>query len=111
MSTDVSRYHGRPIKVGARRLSDFISETVDFLKLDVEGAEQRVLSDLVQTAKIRQVRQMVIECHHRIGGQKSCLAGFLGMLEESGFEYQILAAVRPVTTKNAFQDVLVGAYR
>jgi FkbM family methyltransferase len=111
MSTDISRCHGRPIKVGARRLSDFISENVDFLKLDVEGAEHRVLSDLLETGKIRQVRQMVVEYHHRIGGQKSCFAGFLEMLEQSGFEYQIFAAVRPVTTRNVFQDVLVGAYR
>jgi FkbM family methyltransferase len=111
MSTDISRSHGEPIKVGARRLSDFILETVDFLKLDVEGAEHRVLSDLLQTGKIRQVRQMVVEYHHRIGGQKSCLAEFLGMLEKAGFEYQVLAAVHPVTSKNVFQDVLVGAYR
>jgi FkbM family methyltransferase len=111
MSTDVSRLAGEPIKVPARRLSEFIQGDVDFVKLDVEGAEHRVLDDLVQSGKIGAIRQMVVEYHHRIGQRKSCLAEFLLMLEQAGFEYQIHAALYPVTSKNVFQDLLIGAYR
>lgn len=111
MSTDTSRLRGEAIKVPARRLSHFIDGTVDFLKLDVEGAEHRILNDLVQTGKISAVRQMVIEYHHRIGQHKSCLAEFLFKLEQAGFEYQTHAAVYPVSSRDVFQDMLIGAYR
>ncbi len=110
MSTEVSRLKGEAIKVQGRKLSQFIQGTVDFVKLDVEGAEHRVINDLVQTEKIKFIRQMVIEYHHRIGFQKSCLAEFLLLLEEAGFEYQIHAALYPVTSKGTFQDVLISAY-
>ncbi len=111
MSTDASRLKGEPIKVRARRLSEFIQGDVDFVKIDVEGAEHRVLGDLVESDKIGAIRQMVVEYHHRIGQQKSCLAEFLLMLEQAGFEYQIHAALCPVTSKDVFQDMLIGAYR
>jgi FkbM family methyltransferase len=111
MSADVSRSSGHAIKVPACRLSEFIDGTVDFLKLDVEGAEHRILSDLVQTGKLKNIRQMVVEYHHRIGQQKSRLAEFLGELEQAGFEYQIHASLYPVSTRNVFQDVLIAAYQ
>lgn len=111
MSTDPARLKGESIVVPARRLSSFISGIVDFLKLDVEGAEGRVLEDLVQTGKIESVKQMVIEYHHRIGNQRSSLGDFLRLLEEAGFQYQIQASVYPVTSKDTFQDILIGAYR
>lgn len=109
MSANNSRIRGRAISVPARRLSEFIRDTVDFLKLDVEGAEYRVLNELAQSGKIRVVRQMVIEYHHRIGLQKSCLAEFLSILEQAGFDYQVHAAVYPLTLKNAYQDILIAA--
>lgn len=111
MSTDASRWHGEPIKVPARRLSEFIHGDVEFIKLDVEGAEHRILGDLAQTGKIAAIRQMVIEYHHRIGQQKSCLGPFLLMLEQAGFEYQINAALYPLTSKTVFQDILIRVYR
>jgi FkbM family methyltransferase len=111
MSTDPSRANGERIKVLARKLSDFIEGTVDFLKLDVEGAEHRVLCDLFQTGKLEAIQQMVIEYHHKIGEQKSKLAAFLSMLERAGFEYQLHAGLYPVNTRGTFQDVLIAAYQ
>jgi FkbM family methyltransferase len=111
MSAVRSRSQGEPIKVQARKLSDFIQGPVDFLKLDVEGAEHRVLRELKESGKIGAIRQMVIEYHHKIGGEKSCLSGFLEMLEQAGFEYQIRATVNPLSSKGIFQDVLIGTYR
>jgi FkbM family methyltransferase len=111
MSTDASRAQGAPIKVPARILSSFVHGRVDFLKLDVEGAEHRVLADLALSEKLGNIRQIVIEYHHRIGQQKSCLAPFLKELEQGGFEYQIHAGLYPVTTRDVFQDVLIAAYQ
>jgi FkbM family methyltransferase len=111
-STDGSRSSNhQSIKVRACKLSDFIAGTVDFLKMDVEGAEHRILYDLVQSGKIKNIRQMVVEYHHRIGQQKSRLAEFLHQLEQAGFDYQINARLYPVCSRDVFQDVLIAAYQ
>jgi FkbM family methyltransferase len=102
----------REIIVKAGKLSSYINGPIDFLKLDVEGAEWDVMTDLKSSGKLSLIRSMVIEYHHKIGGQASCLARFLGLLEEEGFEYQIAAAgCDPITRKGVYQDVLIGAYR
>jgi FkbM family methyltransferase len=82
MSTDRSRLTGQCIQVPSQRLSGFVQGPIDFLKLDVEGAEHRVLCDLVTSGAIGLVREMVIEYHHHIGKQRSCLADFLRLLEQ-----------------------------
>jgi FkbM family methyltransferase len=111
MSTNDSRLEGKRIQVPSRKLSEFVQGPVDFLKLDIEGAEHRVLLDLVTSGKINFIREMVIEFHHHIGKQRSCLASFLQLLEHAGFEYQIHASLYPVNAKGVFQDVLIRAYQ
>jgi FkbM family methyltransferase len=111
MSADVARLKGRAIHVPSKKLSEFIQDRVDLVKLDVEGAEHRILSDLVSSRKIQYIQQMVIEYHHHVGNQRSRLSEFLGRLETAGFEYQIHSSLWPVTAKNVFQDMLIGAYR
>jgi FkbM family methyltransferase len=103
--------NNREIMVNAGKLSHYIDGPVDLLKLDVEGAEFDVMTDLKHSGKISQIRRMVIEYHHKIGAQASCLARFLALLEEEGFEYQISGGCDPITSQNVFQDILIGAYR
>jgi hypothetical protein len=76
-----------------------------------KGAEGRVLTELAQSGKINFVKQMAIEYHHRIPGERSALAGFLKILEESGFEYQIAASGIPCPSAPRFQDVMIYALR
>jgi FkbM family methyltransferase len=111
MSTDRSRLKGEAIQVPARKLSDFIEGTVDLLKIDVEGAEHRILCDLVVSRKIECVKELIVEYHHRIGNQHSCLAAFLKPLEDSGFDYQIHASVSGISSQDTFQDILIRAHR
>jgi FkbM family methyltransferase len=111
MSTSNARVEGRCIRVPTRKLSDFIEGPIDFLKMDVEGAEHRILNDLVHSGKIRLIAQMVIEYHHRIGNNQSCLGHFLRNLEDAGFQYQLHAALYPVTARDTFQDILIAAQR
>jgi hypothetical protein len=103
MSADRSRLAGESIQVSSRKLSEFVRGPIDFLKLDVEGAEHRVLCDLVASGKIDFIQQMVVEYHHRIGKQRSRLAHFLQQLEDAGFEYQIHASLYPVTSSGSIK--------
>lgn len=75
------------IKVPMRRLSDFIDSPVDFLKLDVEGAEGEVLTDLDETGKLQLVRDMVIEYHQDSQKQGYALGKLLSLLEKNNFLY------------------------
>lgn len=113
MSTTRERFStaAREIKVQSGRLSDFIDGPIDFLKLDIEGAEFAVMHDLVESGKIAQISRMVIEYHHKMGAQPSHMASFLSILEAAGFEYQIHARCEPITSEDLFQDIMIGAYR
>jgi FkbM family methyltransferase len=111
MSTDNLRMNGERIRVPSRKLSDFVRGPIDFVKVDVEGAENRLLCDLVASGKIDLVEQMVVEYHHHISNHRSCLAEFLQQLEHAGLEYQIDASVFPVTSGRVFQDILIGVHR
>lgn len=110
-STARARVSGREVKVPGKRLSDYISRPIDFLKLDIEGAEDHVLDDLVRSRKINSITQGVIEYHHKIPGQPSRLGSFLKTLESSGFEYQLSAKCWPITLRDQFQDVTIVIYR
>jgi FkbM family methyltransferase len=67
------------------KLSGFIDQKVDFLKLDVEGVEDRVLQDLAAADKLKMIQQMVIEYHHHIINQEDRLSAFLKILEDHHF--------------------------
>lgn len=97
--------------VRGARLSGFIDREVDFLKLDIEGAEAAVLRDLVESGTLRRIRAMVIEYHHHITPKDDALASFLRTLEEHGFGYQLRAPLRDLTERGQFQDILIAAYR
>ena len=73
-------------------LDDLIGEDdVDFLKIDIEGAELDVISG---SKKLNRVKQMFIEYHSFTDTpqQLSCL---LSILESSGFRYYIDTVYSP----------------
>ena len=56
----------KSLSVDSVLLSDYINKTVDFLKMDVEGAETLIFEDLDKSGKIKLVKEMVIECHSKV---------------------------------------------
>jgi FkbM family methyltransferase len=68
------------------RLRDFLTEPVDFLKMNIEGAEYEVLADCGD--RLRLVREMVVEYHH-LPGLPRTLHKILELLHSLGFEYLI----------------------
>lgn len=73
------------------RLSTLLREPVDFLKLDVEGAEYEVVQDLIATGAIGWVLEAVIE-YHELPAQSNGGRRLTSALEGAGFEVTIVAA-------------------
>jgi len=71
------------------KLSDYIKQEVDFLKLDIEGMELDVVQDLVESGKIQHVNQMVVEYHPALFPHRDGYSWLRKMLQGSGFEVQL----------------------
>jgi FkbM family methyltransferase len=52
--------------VTARKLSDFIKEEIDLIKIDVEGGETNIIDDLISNSKIKLVKEIILEFHPNI---------------------------------------------
>ena len=68
------------------RLINYLTEPVDFLKMNIEGAEYEVLLDSVDRLSV--VREMVIE-YHAFEGMAQNLHKILDILARKGFKYLI----------------------
>ena len=71
-------------KVHAVRLRDYLDKPVDFLKLDIEGAEVEVVKDCA--ASLRNVRTLFVE-YHSFESEKQSLPELLTMIREAGFRF------------------------
>jgi FkbM family methyltransferase len=77
---------GETISVTACSLRPHLGEPVDFLKLDIEGAEVDVLLDCA--SELTNVQNLFVE-YHSFAGQPQRLSELTGVLSEAGFRYQI----------------------
>ena len=93
------------------RLSDYITEDIDLLKLDVEGSEMAILEDLIAAGKLERVRQIIGEYHHHVKPDEDRLCEFLSLLERAGFGYHIRAVLPLPFPERQTQDFLFSAYR
>ena len=112
-STRSGRVGGTSREVPATRLSDHLAGPVDYLKLDVEGAERIVIEELERSGKLDLVERMAIEYHHHVETEEDLLGNLLAILERKGFGYQLEARLGPgaAAARGRFQNVLVYAYR
>jgi FkbM family methyltransferase len=77
------------ITVKAVRLRDFLDRPVDFLKIDIEGAEYKVMNDIA--GQLHFVDHLFLEYHGSFT-QNAELAQLLTLLVEKGFSYYIKEA-------------------
>lgn len=97
-------------------LADYIDREVDFLKMNIEGAERDVLVGLGE--KVRQVKQMVVE-YHQLEGFSQNLHEILEFFSRHEFEYVIHSftpytnpgAHPPFGSGNNFYTLAVYAHR
>lgn len=98
----VSKSQGA-IRIPAAALSPFLDEPVDFLKLDIEGAEFEVLQSC--RGRLGNVEKAFIEYHSR-AGEPQQLPDLLGLLRAEGFRCFITAP--SVFSPNPFREI--GSY-
>jgi FkbM family methyltransferase len=85
---DASGAGGTALTVRTGRLSEWLPERIDLLKIDVEGAESAVLRDIAP--KLHRIRNLFVEWHYRSGEQGLGLA--IAALEEAGFDCHVQVA-------------------
>lgn len=69
--------------VSCDKLSNYIDQYVDLVKIDVEGSELEIVGDLLQTKKIIFCTQMIIEYHQEIIGHP--VSKFISLLNTNNF--------------------------
>jgi FkbM family methyltransferase len=82
-------YELTSLMVDIEPLSTYITGPVDILKLDVEGAEGEVLTELADSDTLRHIKQIFIEYHFDGVHTKYPLGAMLSILENAGFTYAI----------------------
>ncbi len=98
-------------EVPVKRLSSFVDGQVDLIKLDIEGGEFDVLSELEASGKLGQVSRLLIEFHHHLRAGQPSLADALTLLERAGFDYQVGTPGLTRLVEGEATDVLIYAYR
>ena len=105
-----------PVQVQTVRLADYLQKRVDFLKLDIEGAEYTVLRDC--EPHLKNVQNLFVEYHSFIKEEQR-LDDILVMLKGAGFRYhlkQSFSRRRPFVDKelaceNMDMAITIFAYR
>lgn len=103
-----------PLMVPAKRLSAYLPEEVDLLKIDVEGSEAEVVEEI--TPFLTRVRLLFVEWHGRSGHQ--VLGHTIARLESAGFTCYIQVAagprrpfLSPMPSAGFFQQINLYAVR
>lgn len=109
-STKQERMPKQKMVVETSKLSSYINREVDFLKMDIEGAETEVIEELINMGKLNYVKQIVIEYHHHIVKDSDIFSKMLQLLENAGFGYQLESSIRRPLTSSEFQDIVIYAY-
>lgn len=78
---------GEKYEVPITRLSPLFPNTVDLLKLDIEGSEGGVLRDLDKTQTISRIHTIVMEYHH-LPSEGNSLGEIISILEKYNWEVE-----------------------
>lgn len=115
-TTKQGEEHGvfvKEIKVSATKLSKYITKQIDFLKLDVEGAESEVLQELADQEKLAYIKKMVVEYHYSKKNPKNKISKILNILEGNKFQVIINSEQKPPFEEHEEKpyNLLIYAYK
>lgn len=75
------------IKINSYRLKELLNKKVDFLKIDIEGAEYEVLLDCKE--ELKNVELLFFEYHGSKNKKEQTLHEILNVVNSAGFQYYI----------------------
>ena len=95
------------------RLSDYISGPIDFLKIDIEGAEFDVLEDLSENNKLVDISQIQFEYHYHPKFFPKPLSEILELLKHTGFQTKIkkVKNPNPIAGKDSLSASMVYSWK
>jgi FkbM family methyltransferase len=94
------------------KLSSYISQPVDLLKLSVAGAETKVIQELAQAQKLSLIKEIIIKYYHHLDDGKDYLSLTLKALEDNGFGYMLKSsAIFQPLKKGSKQKIMIYAYK
>lgn len=109
MSTLQGRMDEEKITVEGIDFPRFVTESnAGFLKIDIEGAEKEVFEQMHKVTGFSNLKQIIMEYHHKIEGHSSDFSKMLSILEQNQFEYNLITRFE---SSGQFQDVLIYAWR
>jgi FkbM family methyltransferase len=111
MSVGRERADGKKLSVPMKTLSSFLTMKDAYVKMDTEGSETETIRELAVSGKIANIKEMVIEYHHRINSESSKLSEILIPIEKAEFEYELECANKTLTKKEVYQNVMLYCYR
>ena len=102
-------------KVKAIRLKTFLERKVHFLKIDIEGAEYKVIKDIAEN--LANVDYLFLEYHGQFE-QNNELTDIFTILQQSGLHYYIKEAAQiysspllaPTTKKSSIYDIQLNIF-
>jgi hypothetical protein len=77
-----------PVSVPVELLSPYLTDAVDFLKMDIEGAEGEVIAELARNNALSRVRACAIEYHH-FSETENRLEDILAALAKNGLRARV----------------------
>lgn len=90
------RRGGTEVTVRKSKLSEYIDEDVDLLKIDVQLSEGSVFKDLSAAASSKNIKSILMEYHYAFGVEDNNLSDILNFFEKNSFSYKIsLNAEKP----------------
>jgi FkbM family methyltransferase len=81
----LTKHRFREYEVRAEKLSRYIGEQVDLLKMDIEGAEGAVIEELAKSDALRRIKTIILEYHDNKGNPHNELTRLLTTLDRNGF--------------------------
>lgn len=79
----------KTVTVKAVRLKDYLDKKIDFLKIDIEGAEYEVLKDIVPA--LGNINNLFVE-YHGLFEQNAQLVEIFQLIKDAGFKFYIKEA-------------------
>lgn len=81
----------------AVKLSAYIKQNVDLLKLDIEGMEEMVMEEIED--KLSLVKEITMEFHGSSANKTNCPERIFSILERNNFDYTIEQKGRIIKTE------------